>query len=178
MSPVTGKPSAKDENLKKLKSEIEMIVTSAKNYSYKSPQAEFEEHLVREFGDDEKTVQKIKMWILKFRSTNPHGFTVGKNYNLNYDALVGAKEDIRLEQELERNKQEDEEKRERELKDAIRLEKARIAREKKEEEKRRKPWLKGNADKTDDPFKKTLEKPQQNFGASLMSGNGLSRRLA
>lgn len=176
MSPVSAKPSAKDESLKKLKSEIEMIVTSAKNYAYKSPQAEFEEHLVREFGDDEQTLQKIKMWLLKFRATNPHGFTTGKNYNLNYDALVGAKDDIRLELELERKKQEEEEKRERELKEAIRLEKARIAREKKEEEKRKKPWLKSNADRSEDPFKKTLDKPQANFGASLVSANGLSRR--
>ena len=178
MSPVTAKPSAKDESLKKLKSEIEMIVTSAKSYAYKSPQTEFEEHLVREFGDDEQTLQKIKIWLLKFRASNPHGFTAGKNYNLNYDALIGAKDDIRLELELERKKQEEEEKRERELKDAIRLEKARLAREKKEEEKRRKPWLKSNVERQEDPFKKTLDKQQPNFGASLVSANGLSRRRA
>jgi hypothetical protein len=174
MSPVTAKPAAKDESLKKLKSEIEMIITSARSYAYKSPQAEFEEHLVREFGDGEATLQKIKMWLLKFRAANPHGFTVGKNFNLNHDALVCAKDEIRLELELDRKKQEEEEKRERELKDAIRLEKVRIAREKKEEEKRKKPWLKSNAERSEDPLKKKLDKPP--LGASLVSGIGSSRR--
>ena len=176
MSPVAAKPAAKDESLKKLKSEIEMLVTSAKSYAYRSPQAEFEDLLVREFGDDEKTQQKIKMWLLKFRAASPHGFTVGKNFNLNYDALVGAKDEIRLELELDRKKQEEEERREKELKDAIRLEKARIAREKKEEERRKKPWLKPNPEKPTDPFAKQPEK-QPNFGASLVSGIGSSRRL-
>ena len=178
MSPVTAKPAAKDENLKKLKSEIEMIITNAKNYSYKSPVQEFEEHLVRDFNNNPDALTKIKIWVLEFKAKNPYGFTTGKNYNLNYDALVAARESIRLQLAEDGHKREESERREREMKEAIRLEKARIAREKKEEERRKKPWLKSNTEKTDSlPFKKTLDAQGQNLGFSMGSAIGTSRTL-
>ena len=95
MTPIQPKPPAKDESLQKLKSEIEMMITSGKIYIYKSPEQEFEEHLHREFKHNPDSPAKIRSHMSELRSKDPLVFAAGKHHSLNFEELVRAKEKIR-----------------------------------------------------------------------------------
>lgn len=138
MTPIQPKPPAKDESLQKLKSEIEILITSGRNYAYKSPEQEFEEHLTREFREHPESPSKIRSVISGMRTKDPLSFSTGKHYSLNYDALVRAKEHIRNEIDNERR---DREERQRiEIEEQERKRQAKIQKEL-DKKLKRQPWL-------------------------------------
>lgn len=132
-------PPSRDETLQSLKSEIEMIISSGKNYSYKSPQEVFEDQLMKEFQKDSTAPPFIRSAVGKLRVRDPLIFSVGKHHLMNYEALAEARDMVRENLKEERLRKEEEERIEREEKERKRQERIRIAQEKKA---KRRPWSK------------------------------------
>ncbi len=155
MTPIQPKPPAKDESLQKLKSEIEMLITSGRNYAYKSPEQEFQEHLTREFRDQPDSPSKIRSYVSGMKSKDPLSFSSGKHHSLNYDALVRAKEHIR--REIDNEKRDKEERQRIEEEEKQRKLEAKIQREF-EKKIKRQPWLANSPAHKLDEEKKKIEK--------------------
>lgn len=149
---------SKDEGLQKLKSEIEMLVSSGKNYSYKSPEEAFEEQLLKEFSHEESAPGYIRTAVGRLRSRDPLIFTSGRHHMMNYDALAEARDYVRDELRVQRENREKQERLEREEKERRRQERIRIAQEKKA---RRRPWSKSNQkeENRDSPFSGLFASP-------------------
>lgn len=143
-------PPAKDESLQRLKSEIEMLVCSGKNYSYKSPEEAFEEQLLKEFDHEESAPGYIRSALGRLRSRDPLIFTSGKHHMMNYDALAEARDFVREELSKENSRKAEQDRLESEEKERKRQERIRIAEEKKA---KRRPWSKPpKKEETSSPF--------------------------
>lgn len=168
VSPVPLKSPAQDETLQKLKSDIEVLITSGKSYVYKSPDQEFEEHLLRDFASQPEAAPKIKKWVADTKKKDPHAFTTGKHFQINVESLIVAKEYVREKLDDDRKLMEEEAKEERERQEVIKQEKAKKAKEKREAELKKKPWLKKENEKEKNPF-------DLGFGFSVNTSQAFSR---
>jgi hypothetical protein len=166
MTPVQPKPPSKDEGLQKLKSEIELLVTSGQKHIYKSPEEEFKEHLLRDFADDHEAISKIHSHVAKLRAKDPFGFTSGKHHTMNIDLLVSTKEAIRKELGHERHERAEATRIELERKEQARKDKIQKEWEAKL---KRQPWLKDSPSFMNKSPKKEREEKPFELGFSLAS---------
>lgn len=155
-APATIQPivPSKDETLQKLKAEVEMLVSSGKNYSYFSPEELFEEQLLKEFSHEPAAPPMVHAAVVKIRSRDPLGFTSGKHHCMNYEALAEARDVVRTLVDEDNRRKAEIDRLEQEEKERKRQEKIRLAKEKKA---KRRPWSKS-------PEK---EEPKPPFGVTF-----------
>lgn len=167
MVPIQPKPPSKDEGLQRLKSDIQLLLSSSTSYAYKSPAQEFEDTLTRHFAAWQKeptAAQRIKDVVLAIRRRDPLAFTVGKNFAINEEELVKAKDLIRSQLENDRSVRLEAERVEAER---IQSEKEERRRRIEEEKLKKKPWLKFQT--TEKKHGSEQQRDTFDFGASFGS---------
>lgn len=89
-----SKSASRDETSQKLKSEIQLIVSSSKNYAYRSPDQVFQQRLMQEYLFKPDAPKIIEQVVRDLKRQNPSQFSKGKDEKFNYELFVKVKDDI------------------------------------------------------------------------------------